>query len=752
MVHSLLAMVACALLATPAQAQPTEAAQADVEVVGRVIDASRHGVPDVEVAVSEGEAAPAQSVRASADGAFSVRLTRGRTYIFQVTSSGPWAPTRRVVRVPARGDIEAVEIEVRLGLSEQVVVSATRNTQSIGEVAASVSVASGDDFWLRQSAGIGDVLGRLPNVEFAGGPRSSGQVASVRGFTGRQVTTLLNGARMNTDRGGLIANFYMDPALLRSAEVTRGSTSALYGTGGMGGVVSFRTVSALDLLEPGRRAGARVTGGFANANDDGRGLVQAFGRTGNLDGLVAVSYDSWGPIRQGGGTFLTPNDGHATNALVSTGWQAGERRLSFVHHSYLEKNFRSNNPQADSTFPFKAMNHLDQHTTTLTLEGRGIRATAYRSQMDNLAEPNAANAQPETLTGLTTWGAAVQHSTSFSGPAGRHTVTYGVDVFRDAQVATSAGVLNTITPKGIQLAIGAFVQDEISLGTRWFVTPSVRWDRFSNRPADAALSDTDQNSASPKVTVAWAATPAFRLYTSVGRAFRAPSLSELYQFSFILTNFANFNPNPDLKPERSMQYEGGVSWDVRGIFGSNDRFTARGSVFGSRDSDLIASTTVGTFRHPVLGNRPILQFQNVANASRPGAELTAVYAAGGTDVAVNYSVIRVTDRSTGNGLYSPPDKGVVTLGHTIGRLGTRLAWTTTAARAQDYDATVARRRAGYVVHDLLSTWAPGSGRIRVDAGITNLFDKRYAAYKFNGTFTNVPEVGRNATVRATVVW
>lgn len=751
MFRSVFVIVAWVLLASPLQAQRPDSVPGEVEVVGRVIDPTRQGVPDVEIAIGEGEAAPTQSVRTAADGAFTVRLTRGRTYIFQVASSASWAPTRRVVRVPVQGDVEDVAIEVRLGLSEQVVVAATRNPQSIDEVAASVSVASGDDFWLRQSPAIGDVLGRLPNVEFAGGPRPAGQITAVRGYTGRQVTTLLNGARMNTDRGSLIANFYMDPSLLRSVEVTRGSTSSLYGTGGMGGVVSFRTVSARDLLESGRKAGVRLTGGFANANDDGRGLIQAYGRAGQIDGLVAVSYDTWGPIRQGGGTFLTPNDGHSTNALLSSGWQAGERRLSFTHHSYLEQNFRSNNPQADSTFPFMQMNHMDQHTTTLTLEDRRLRATVYRSQLENRAEANPAISQPESLTGLTTWGAALQHTTSFASP-GRHSLTYGLDLFRDAQIAMVNGVLNPITPKGTQIAAGAFVQDEISLGARWAVTPSVRWDRFSNRPDDAALSDTNQTSYSPKVTLAWVATPAVRLYSSVGRAFRAPSLSELYQSSFVLTNLTNFSPNPDLKPEHSLQYEGGASWQEEGVFGSADRLTVRGSVFGTRDTDLIVSTVIGTYRHPILGIRPILQYQNIAKASRPGAELTAVYANRGTDVTFNYSVIRVTDRTTGNGLYSPPDKGVVTLGHTISKLGARLAWTTTAVRAQDYDATVARRRAGYVVHDLLSTWAPGSGRIRVDAGITNLFDKRYTVYKLSGSYTNVPEVGRNATVRATVTW
>lgn len=124
-----------------------------------------------------------------------------------------------------------------------------------------------------------------------------------------------------------------------------------------------------------------------------------------------------------------------------------------------------------------------------------------------------------------------------------------------------------------QLAEGVFAQDEIAFGTRWFVTHSVRWDRFSTRPADATLSDTNQTSSSPQVSVAWAATPALRLYTSDGRGFRAPSLTEIYQFSFVLTNLSNFSPNPDLRPERSVRYKGGASWQEDGVFGSADRLT-----------------------------------------------------------------------------------------------------------------------------------------------------------------------------------
>ena len=43
-----------------------------------------------------------------------------------------------------------------------------------------------------------------------------------------------------------------DPALVKRIEVVRGPNSSLYGSGGLGGVVDFRTADAADFLPPGK--------------------------------------------------------------------------------------------------------------------------------------------------------------------------------------------------------------------------------------------------------------------------------------------------------------------------------------------------------------------------------------------------------------------------------------------------------------------------------------------------------------------
>ena len=66
-----------------------------------------------------------------------------------------------------------------------------------------------------------------------------------------------------------------------------------------------------------------------------------------------------------------------------------------------------------------------------------------------------------------------------------------------------------------------------------------------------------------------------------------------------------------------------------------------------------------------------------------------------------------------------------------------------AVDAQNYDATIIRRRPGYMVHDILATWAPPRKPWRINFAVTNLFDKEYSMYKMASTNVDFPEVGRS---------
>ena len=95
-----------------------------------------------------------------------------------------------------------VDVQLRLGhASQTTVVTATRTNEEIDLVPASVSLLDQEDFASRQSPALSDLLRQLPNVEMSGGARPAGQIPALRAYTGPEIITLVDGARVNFSNG-----------------------------------------------------------------------------------------------------------------------------------------------------------------------------------------------------------------------------------------------------------------------------------------------------------------------------------------------------------------------------------------------------------------------------------------------------------------------------------------------------------------------------------------------------------------------
>jgi len=651
---------------------------------------------------------------------------------------------------------EESEATRKVATLDPVVVAATRTGNALSATSASVSVVTREDYEDRQAYSVSDVLGSLPNVDFGGGPRQSGEIPSIRGFTGKEITLTIDGARQNAS-AGITSPLYIDPYFLVNTEVVRGATSSLYGSGGLGGAMVFRTLSARDLLAPAQQAGADLRAGYASADLSPHYNGRVYGQYGPVDALVAFGYAESARIRQGGGTLLSPNDGHTGSGLVKLGVQPTDRlRFELSHLFYQNGTLRPNNPEADSSLgtPFSVpvqMNRVSQEQTVLkgTLKDADglpeFDVTLYRARLNLSTERNPAFPMlPATANVTTTTGASLQHSIALPGQMVGQRITYGLDYYRDEQSASSSGAANPVIPNGAQKVYGAFLQDEIRLGEQWRLTPSLRADRYDTEVGASSSSDSH---ISPKLTLAWQPVPRANVYASFGEAYRAPSISESFQNLSGRNYLFNFAANPDLKPETARTLELGGSLKGSNLLLAGDSGRLRASVFQSWVKDLISSTVVGTYVRtaPFAGIGTITQYQNVSNATSRGAEIEGLYQLGGFSLGAAYSRVRTTDDSSGAYLYSPPDKVVLTLRQALPRWRSTLSWTSTLVAAQDYDSTVLRRRPGYGVHSLYASWFPPGvkDRLRVDFGVENLFDKRYFPYQSGNAVAYTADTGRN---------
>src|SRR5262249_9729928 len=152
----------------------------------------------------------------------------------------------------------------------------------------------------------------------------------------------------------------------------------------------------------------------------------------------------------------------------------------------------------------------------------------------------------------------------------RHLLLAGADYLRvqgaSDELAYTAGVLSgTARADGRQDRGGFFAQDLVQVGKRLELVLGARWDGWVNHHAStftrtfatggrhAPFPAREQSSWSPKAGARVELPADFAIRGSVTRAFRAPTLNELYR-SFRVGN-VNTRENPDLGPERATSGE-----------------------------------------------------------------------------------------------------------------------------------------------------------------------------------------------------
>lgn len=186
---------------------------------------------------------------------------------------------------PALADTSTEEPIVLAELAP-VTVTATRDNKTEKEATRSVATVSPESIESRQASSAPELVKDIPNVTTVGGPRSENQSINIRGLEGARVLQLVDGARQVFESGHR-PSYFIEPELIRSAEVIRGPASNLWGSGAVGGVASFNTVDPTDLIQPDASVGGFLKGTYNDNNNDKRGSAAVAGTTKHVDWLVS---------------------------------------------------------------------------------------------------------------------------------------------------------------------------------------------------------------------------------------------------------------------------------------------------------------------------------------------------------------------------------------------------------------------------------------------------------------------------------
>ena len=152
-----------------------------------------------------------------------------------------------------------------------------------------------------------------------------------------------------------------------------------------------------------------------------------------------------------------------------------------------------------------------------------------------------------------------------------HTLIAGIDAQEVIGASDEQLVLASTynVAGGRQRTTGIFGQDIFRVGSKWTFIGGVRWDDWSNLDGStvktaipsgavtsATFADRSETAFSPRLSVMRALTSNLSLSLSGYRAFRAPTLNELYR-SFRQGNTLT-NSNPLLRAERLTGAEAGL--------------------------------------------------------------------------------------------------------------------------------------------------------------------------------------------------
>jgi outer membrane receptor protein involved in Fe transport len=652
----LLTAVACA---------PRALAQS-TRVEGTVRDASGASVPGAQVKLKAGSYS-AQTTTDSA-GSFAFDGVPAAAGTLEITAKGFQAAQQ--AWTASAGASAQISVMLAPGsLSQQVIVTASRTATPIGDTPVSDIQLTSEDLQATPALTLDDTLRQVPGFSLF--RRTSSRTAnpttlgvSLRGLGANGASRALvleDGVPLNDPFGSWVYWDRVPAVAVDSVEVAQEGASSLYGSEALGGVVQFLTRPA----EPG---GVTVEASYGNQNTQdvslaasgaiGKWEAVASGEAFHTDGYVLVPPENQGSVdtsafsQHGTGDVTVARKIGTDSVVFARGWYFNDTRNNGtigqgnsirLGEGALGANLdlgEFGNVQLRSYGEFETykqsffsvpLNQNSQGLTDLqTVPAQGIGASALWTK--NLGKR-------QTLVAGYDDHAELGHSNE--------------QIFS----ATTAANLRDTATGGHQRTMGVFGEDIIQLAPGWTLQVSARFDDWRNydaflftdpfipagTPTTKDYSPRSYTAFSPRASIVNAINSHVSWSASVYRAFRAPTLNELYR-SFRQANNLT-DANPDLTAERLTGGEAGVA--VRGF---GDRFQVRGTVFINAIVNPVSSVSCQVTPVPAICPAP------TANTN------TFVRANLGKTFAPGFEVdwlARITDRIQLSGGYQFVDATVI---------------------------------------------------------------------------------------------
>lgn len=608
-------------------------------------------------------------------------------------------------------------------LEETVTVAAGAAPDIETTPASGTALLTGRDLRSRAPANLAQALENVAGV--ASVSEGHAAVPTVRGLARGRTLILLDGARVSSERRVGPSATFLDPFALEDLEVARGPGSVAYGSDAFGGVIYARTRRAapgsplrvrfagdLGAGIPQARASAEISKGV----ERGSVLVQARAR-GARDYRapgVDVFNSGW---RDSG--VLARADHALGPGMFSAIWQSdfgrdverprdNSRTVRFYYPTEDSHRFTTTYEAANvGGFSRVALNGFFGRSVVITDQDR--YATPVRARSVERADVRANDFQVKASVERVVGASMLEGGMDVNGRTGLEALdiveTYNLDgtlareqvnVSIDSARRTDTGLYASATvPLRPSLLLGGGLRGDV-------VRTKNEGGYFGDRAVGhEALSGFASVTAGPFRGI--------RITGQVSSGFRDPTLSDRYYRGPTGRGF--ITGNPELEPERSLQFDGAVRYTAG---------RARLAVYGFeyRIDDLVEryQTSTDTFFFRNRG-RARLRGLEVELQADLGAGLSA-------DVASH--AIRGVALDDGTPLDDVPAESVSLQVRKLWGPGMSVYLRGAATARDDRPGPTEREVPGYLTLDLGASWRP-TPRLEVGGIVRNLLDQEYLA-------------------------
>ncbi len=527
---------------------------------------------------------------------------------------------------------------------DEVVVSATMTEKLISDAPGSVEVITAREIQDMNALTVAQALKSAAGL-FVSLQSGRVRVPGIRGARSKHTLVLLDGRRLAFGFNDMIDVRQIPTFMVERIEIVRGPASALYGSDALGGVVNIITKS------PPREWSGMATAQYGvNRDGDGREHVGGFMLGGPVErfrALIAAELrqkDGWDKNGK------LPDDGFKEDprfAASRFAFDVMEGQVLSGGIDYAQNNYTGDMSYENLVRERKAdeerLGYFLQYDAHL-MDVHHVMLRLNRSQFryNNEFVPFAASG--ERHTEQYTNQAELRYSGLWFGD---HQFTLGGELRREGLDDTQEGIR---TDRDVD-NISVFLQNEFHLFDPLYVVLGLRYDHHSQFGGQWT----------PRGSVIYSLNDFLRLKGSFGQSFRAPSLTELFVTSQRRRGRDVYEPNSNLKAEKSTSYEIGIE-------GEYDIF--RGALTGYyTEVDNLIESVFDRFEGQGADRKTFYQYRNIGEVTLKGIEVEGgVILPMGFSLDGNFAWMDVQNKSGGEDTGGYPEyKAYVKLGYELPR-------------------------------------------------------------------------------------